>query len=530
MSVGHVAGPVAEAALDALVGQFADRTSFVRELVQNSLDAGSGRVDVAFELESGTLTIEVFDDGEGMDRAIIESCLLTLFRSSKERDLTKIGKFGIGFVSLFALNPERVVVDTARDGEHHRVVFAKDRTFTLMEVDSPFEGTRVRIETRLKGKDARKLVRATDKALAYWCRFARADIWSRCDHAEWGWADREVTGEFTVDAPILHIEQADSFRAVLGPSGTDPSRVAFHNRGLTLLEADESLIPGVTFRVEAAALEHTLTRDNVLRDGAFDDVIARLRKLAEGPLRQAWLDALVASCAPLDPDRRQALLACAHPPIFVVPSDLPYLPTVTGDLVSRDALKPRGVLAWTRRALGALPTVYCAESSSPLTEAAARAGMIVLLGSAESLRALAAETGTTLEALSENHRVAVPTDDTTPLLDALVALADRLYGLKVHPARFDPPLDRLTDRQKVPGQLRTGREPDPTGQLLLHIDHPLFSDLAPLPADVAAPILLRAICAEVESKPLTDDLVDTLAAALSRPEPEVSPDRAPEPA
>ena len=70
-----------------------------------------------------------------MDRATIEGYLLTLFRSSKEQDLTKIGKFGIGFVSLFAVEPELVVVDTARDGVHHRVIFDSDYTYTLAEVD-----------------------------------------------------------------------------------------------------------------------------------------------------------------------------------------------------------------------------------------------------------------------------------------------------------------------------------------------------------------------------------------------------------
>ena len=41
-----------------------------------------------------------------MDRATIEG-YLTLFRSTKEDDLTKIGKFGISFVSLFAMEPRR---------------------------------------------------------------------------------------------------------------------------------------------------------------------------------------------------------------------------------------------------------------------------------------------------------------------------------------------------------------------------------------------------------------------------------------
>ena len=42
-----------------------------------------------------------------MTRAIVEGPLLTLFESSKESDSTKIGKYGIGFVSVFAIEPDR---------------------------------------------------------------------------------------------------------------------------------------------------------------------------------------------------------------------------------------------------------------------------------------------------------------------------------------------------------------------------------------------------------------------------------------
>ena len=47
------------------------------------------------------LGIHVDDFGEGMDEAIIDAQLTRMFSSTKENDLTKIGKFGIGF--LFAM-------------------------------------------------------------------------------------------------------------------------------------------------------------------------------------------------------------------------------------------------------------------------------------------------------------------------------------------------------------------------------------------------------------------------------------------
>mgnify|MGYP000890693624 CR=1 FL=1 len=94
--------------LDNLVDQFSDPFAFLRELVQNSIDAGSHRVDIEFEFtphqegNRGVFVLHVNDTGEGMTREIIDTKLTRLFSSAKEDDYTKIGKFGIGFVSIFA--------------------------------------------------------------------------------------------------------------------------------------------------------------------------------------------------------------------------------------------------------------------------------------------------------------------------------------------------------------------------------------------------------------------------------------------
>jgi hypothetical protein len=116
-------------ALEGLVHQFADPWAFLRELIQNAIDAGSGQIEVRIDHDEarGTMTIEVVDSGEGMTREIIDTRLTRLFSSTKEGDYTKIGRFGIGFVSVFALDPEIVCVDTGRAGEYWRVLFRRDR-------------------------------------------------------------------------------------------------------------------------------------------------------------------------------------------------------------------------------------------------------------------------------------------------------------------------------------------------------------------------------------------------------------------
>src|SRR5690554_8036960 len=87
-----------------------------------------------------------------MDEHIIDTYLTQLFSSSKEDDLTKIGKFGIGFVSVFALNPRAVLVQTGRGGEYWEVLFHEDRTFNKTRLQMPVED---RKSTRLNSSHVR---------------------------------------------------------------------------------------------------------------------------------------------------------------------------------------------------------------------------------------------------------------------------------------------------------------------------------------------------------------------------------------
>ena len=102
-------------ALDRLVNQFSDSMAFFRELIQNALDAGSEEVEIDFAYEDGKLVIHVDDWGAGMNREIIDTRLTRLFSSSKDGDRTKIGKFGIGFVSVFAIEGTETLICVSKE-------------------------------------------------------------------------------------------------------------------------------------------------------------------------------------------------------------------------------------------------------------------------------------------------------------------------------------------------------------------------------------------------------------------------------
>lgn len=76
---------------------YTDRTHFIFELLQNAEDAGASRV--LFQLFEDKL--EVFHDGRLFDEKDVRG-ICGVGEGTKTEDLTQIGKFGIGFKSVYA--------------------------------------------------------------------------------------------------------------------------------------------------------------------------------------------------------------------------------------------------------------------------------------------------------------------------------------------------------------------------------------------------------------------------------------------
>jgi hypothetical protein len=268
-------------ALDELVHQFADPFSFLRELVQNALDAGSAEVEVDVEHEPGrgggpgAMIVRVDDWGEGMDRRIIETRLTRLFSSAKDGDRTKIGKFGIGFVSVFAIEPDAVIIDTSREGEHWRIVFHRDRSFTVLARDRPVEGTKVRIVKTATVQEARDFAARAEETLRFWCRHTRGEVRFR---------GRPIHEPLDLPHPLRTIHDGGDERIVVAHPPGRRSFFGFYNQGLTLLEGTDEHVRGIAFKVSSPRLEHTLTRDAVIQDGEFVAVMGRVRGAIHGPL------------------------------------------------------------------------------------------------------------------------------------------------------------------------------------------------------------------------------------------------------
>ena len=151
----------------SLLGQlYSDRTHFIYELLQNAEDAGATHVSITLQRNC----LDVFHDGKKFDEADVEG-ICGVGKGTKSEELTKIGKFGIGFKSVYAYTnaPQIHSGDEHFSIEHYvrpfeidpieipepwttRFIFPFDSSLAA-ETD-PFE----EIATRLKGLNVRTLL------------------------------------------------------------------------------------------------------------------------------------------------------------------------------------------------------------------------------------------------------------------------------------------------------------------------------------------------------------------------------------
>lgn len=344
-------------ALAGLVHQFADPWAFLRELVQNSIDAGSPQIDVRIDHDStrGTMIVEVADAGEGMSREIIDTRLTRLFSSAKEGDYTKIGRFGIGFVSVFAIDPDVVCVDTGRAGEWWRVVFRRDRSFERIRLHDPVEGTTVRLYKAASATEVETARERARETLAYWCKHVTIEL-----HLD----GERVNGPLDLEGlcKLRHEEEGTTLVMAIVPEA-EALRGYYHG-GLTLHEERDASLPYIAYKIDSRFLEHTLTRDNVIRDANYAKAMTIVQTVARGRLLDqvfARLEQIAAGeAAPAE--ERELLYRCAEAPFnfrYAQPRwlTMKVLPTIGGPPVAMKTLRDQATARPVLRATAMSPLI-----------------------------------------------------------------------------------------------------------------------------------------------------------------------------
>jgi len=120
------------AVLDLLGQLYSERTHFIFELVQNAEDAGA--TELAFELFADRL--ELRHDGRPFTEADVRG-VCGVGKSAKSGDLTAIGKFGIGFKSVYAYTRSPRIYS----GDEHFGIENYVRPFPVEALALPSGGT-----------------------------------------------------------------------------------------------------------------------------------------------------------------------------------------------------------------------------------------------------------------------------------------------------------------------------------------------------------------------------------------------------
>ncbi len=145
--------------------------SVVRELIDNSIDAGAGRIDVEV-IHGGKKLIKVSDNGAGMDR---EDAILSLERHATSKLKAEDGLFSISTLgfrgeALPAIaSVSKVIITTSRNNEHSgtRVEVSAGNKKKVLDAP-PLRGTMVEVRDIFYNTPARrKFLKSTSTELSH---------------------------------------------------------------------------------------------------------------------------------------------------------------------------------------------------------------------------------------------------------------------------------------------------------------------------------------------------------------------------
>ncbi|MCA9716268.1 MAG: ATP-binding protein, partial [Myxococcales bacterium] len=417
--------------VEHFVHQYESPLGCVRELVQNSLDAGSEEIDIRVDFEPedtggadealvdadeparGFAELVVEDRGGGMGRGVIEGRLVTLFDSVGDEEPNRVGRYGVGLVSVFALEPELVIIDSSWRGENWRVVFDRDRRYTLRRRAGAIYGTVVRVIMRATADQADALRERARAATRDWCRHVAAVV--RFD-------GERISGPLAIDAPcsVTVRDEGDAI-VVAHPARGEAGSYGLYRAGLTLAWGDDERAPGIrgiAYKISSSRLDLTLTRDAVIHDVHYQRLIAQVRSVVETRLCErvfSMLERRVWTSVPEDEAARAAHEALGEylydAAIWHIRRGYRLPPGVEDRAAFRS---PAGLaigVSAVRRALARRGVVFFEAERSPLTDALEDRGHLVIRmtpGSPEHRLLKALDTGGRAVAVCERCCMPLP--------------------------------------------------------------------------------------------------------------------------
>ena len=260
-----------------LMDQFSEPLLCFRELVQNSVDANSGRIDIntGYDANKKLLSVSVADDGTGMTLDHIKT-YLTLFDSTKDTDIKKIGQMGAGKVFAHALGPDVTVVRTGDGNEGHKVVFNSDLSGRVMETE-PYKGTDVQLLIPMNRGKAIAFNKKLGEVVRSWCKYVKTPLYINGE---------QINEPFDLEGKYVSRVSREGLEAVIRLS-EGRSSYDFFKGGILLEEGvwhhSDRWEKGNIMRlfeglVDAEGLDFPISRNGVVRNDTFEQIFKDLKK------------------------------------------------------------------------------------------------------------------------------------------------------------------------------------------------------------------------------------------------------------
>ena len=208
-----------------------DRLVFLRELAQNSRDAGATNINVTASVNGDELVVEFADDGHGMSFVDAREYLFTLYASSKEGETRSAGRYGVGFWSVLLFDPKRIIIESmTADGEAWARAFDGDlKRDQRLAPNIRSTGTRIRLECKIDDDEGPRAIPDIENALNRYCRYLRRNN-PDASHLPVYFNGVRVDRPFSIDGPCWMAFKNGSVEGVVG-LGHRP-KIELYARGL----------------------------------------------------------------------------------------------------------------------------------------------------------------------------------------------------------------------------------------------------------------------------------------------------------
>lgn len=270
-----------ESIVEELSQQFKEPEDSYRELGQNSIDSETKKLNIFSQIEQiddthSYLTLTFKDFGIGMTTEERDNFFLKLFKSSKETDEKKIGKYGIGISSIFALNLEEIIVSSqsqiqGKNGWALHVKGINDApSYRFLEKNQDVSGTTISLVRKVETNKVESHVNKITEKMSYFCGRSRIPIFINGEN---------ITKPFDLETEISISKATKSLEFVIGYDRRSEFEIS--NNRLRLDNGTETNLlgeewKGVSFLASSYKFKHTFSRDKVIQDSDFDSIISKI--------------------------------------------------------------------------------------------------------------------------------------------------------------------------------------------------------------------------------------------------------------